>query len=80
MVDHHFHKKYTSTYIRYNLVWDTCLGDTPLLVGFIDFDLVGHPNYWKSIACCALILCSRPLNWARKKKQTLDISSIEEEH
>ena len=45
MVDHHFQKKYTSTYIRYNLVWDTCLGDTPLLVGFIDFDLVVFKNF-----------------------------------
>ena len=77
MVDHHFHKKYTSTYIRYNLVWDTCLGDTPLLVGFIDFDLVGNRNDWKSIVGYALNICSIPLNVVCKKKQALDISSIE---
>ena len=77
MVDHHFHKKYTSTYIRYNLVWDTCLGDTPLLVGFIDFDLVGYPNDLKSIAGYAFNIGSRPLNWSCKKNQALSLSSIE---
>ena len=76
MVDHHFHKKYTSTYIRYNLVWDTCLGDTPLLVGFIDFDLVGYPNDWKFITGYSFNIGFRPLTWASKKKHALTLSSI----
>ena len=58
---------------------DQCL-KTQEEVEYISHVPYASQFYWKSIACCALILCSRPLNWARKKKQTLDISSIEEEH
>jgi hypothetical protein len=56
------------------------LGGNPLLVGFIDSDLVGNPNDQNSIASYVFSLGSRPITWDCKKQQTLYFSSLEVEY
>ena len=50
------------------------------MVGFTDSDSAGDPNDQKSTACYVFSLGSRPVTWACKKKQTLDLSLEEAEY
>jgi hypothetical protein len=56
------------------------LGGTPLLVGFIDSDWVGNPDYRKSIVGYVFSLGSGPVTWACKKQQAIALSSTKAEY
>ena len=51
-----------------------------MLVGFTDSDWVGDPDDQKSSAGYDFSLGSRPVTWACKKQQALDLSSVEAEY
>jgi hypothetical protein len=56
------------------------IGETPLLVGFIDSDWAGDPDDQKSTAGYVFTLGSRPITWSCKKQSALALSSVEAEY
>eukprot|EP00253_Pinus_taeda_P035013 PITA_35013 len=51
--------------------------ESPLLVGFTDFDWAGDPNDWKPTVGYVFTLGSGPITWACKKQSAISLSSAE---
>eukprot|EP00253_Pinus_taeda_P034290 PITA_34290 len=63
--------------VRCKWVYRTNAKESPLLVGFTDFDWVGEPDDQKSIAGYVFTLGSGPITWACKKQSAISLSSAE---
>eukprot|EP00253_Pinus_taeda_P011759 PITA_11759 len=63
-----------------NTVYTKKVEAYPLLVSFTDFDWVGDPDDWKSIAGYVFTLGSRLIRWAYKKQSAISLSSVEVEY
>ena len=81
---HESHWKASKTILRYicgtvqfRIHYST--RETPLLVGFIDFDWTGDPDDQNSTGY-VFTLGSGPINWACKKQSAIALSSAEAEY
>jgi hypothetical protein len=69
---------YVSGTVQFGIHYSS--GGTPLLVGFTDSDWASDPDDRNSTAGYVFSLGSGPVTWAYKKKQTISLSSAEEEY
>ena len=56
------------------------VGESPLLIGFIDFDWASDPDDRKCTTGYLFTLGSGPITWSCKKKSAISLSSAEVEY